>query len=337
MLRIIKNADWMRSLVKVYPKISPSTVKYPNNDDGTFVRFGTGLSLYWALMWPSGRAHVSYDILCLYILICFDEKKKHNPPRIWTPRVNEPAAPLSYTARLCTFRMHRIRFYTLSIAHAPFTTRSDCHSSRYYTPRLPTFCLRTFGHPHFRCCTLLFLHKAIVHNAFTTHPDSTQPIHHIAFLHSSFVHVSSVEATHTSILRGQGRTLKQFIHEQWFSRTILHFSQVILGFSKFLGVRREKPKITTLRCASEQLLVKSVATKMWMTECAQTKCGKSGCVVTRRMTIEMCSKRRVRNREGVETDVVDTKCAQSSCVGKRGCRTGQPDFSVSWVGFASSS
>ena len=38
------------------------------------------------------------------------------------------------------------------------------------------------------------------------------------------------------------------------------------------------------------------------------------------MTIEMCSKRRVRNREGVETDVVDTKCAQSSRVEKRGCR-----------------
>ena len=57
-----------------------------------------------------------------------------------------------------------------------------------------------------------------------------------------------------------------------------------------------------------------------MIECAQTKCRQSGCVVTRRMTIEMCSKRRVRNQEGVETDVVDTKCAQSSCVGKRGCR-----------------
>ena len=56
-----------------------------------------------------------------------------------------------------------------------------------------------------------------------------------------------------------------------------------------------------------------------MTECAQTKCWKSGCVVTRRMTSEMCSKRRVRNREGVETDVVDTNCAQSNCVGKRGC------------------
>ena len=27
----------------------------------------------------------------------------------------------------------------------------------------------------------------------------------------------------------------------------------------------------------------------------------------------------MRNREGVETDQVDTKCAQSSCVGKRGC------------------
>ena len=63
----------------------------------------------------------------------------------------------------------------------------------------------------------------------------------------------------------------------------------------------------------------SVARKMWMTECAQTKCGQSGCVVTRRMTIEIFSKRRVRNREGVETDVVDTKCAQSSCVEKRGC------------------
>ena len=40
---------------------------------------------------------------------------------------------------------------------------------------------------------------------------------------------------------------------------------------------------------------------------------------TPRMIIEMCSKRRVRDREGVETDVVNTKFAQSSCVGKRGC------------------
>ena len=56
---------------------------------------------------------------------------------------------------------------------------------------------------------------------------------------------------------------------------------------------------------------------MWMTECAQTKCGQSVFVVTRRMTIEMCSKSRVRNREGVENDVVDPKCAQSSCVGKK--------------------
>ena len=60
----------------------------------------------------------------------------------------------------------------------------------------------------------------------------------------------------------------------------------------------------------------SVARKMWMTDCAQTKCGQSGCVVARRMTIEM----RVRNRECVETVVVNTECPQSSCVGKRGCR-----------------
>ena len=83
------------------------------------------------------------------------------------------AAPLSYTARLCTFRIHDIRFYTLSISHVLFTTHLDCHSSRYYTPRLPTFRLRTFGHPYLRCYTLLFLYKAIVHNAFTTHLDST--------------------------------------------------------------------------------------------------------------------------------------------------------------------
>ena len=106
-------------------------------------------------------------------------------------------SPLSYTARLCTFRIHHIRFYTLSIAHAPFTKNFDCHSSRYYTSRLPTFRLCTFGHPHLRCCTLLFLHKAIVHNAFTP-----QPIHHIPFLYSSIVHVSSVVTTRTSISRG---------------------------------------------------------------------------------------------------------------------------------------
>ena len=58
---------------------------------------------------------------------------------------------------------------------------------------------------------------------------------------------------------------------------------------------------------------------MGMTECAQRKYGQSGCVVTTGMTIGMCSKRRVRNQDGVETDVVDTKCAQSSYVGKRGC------------------
>ena len=109
------------------------------------------------------------------------------------------AAPLPYTARFSTFRIHHIRFCTLSIAHAPFTTHVDCHSSRYYTLRLPTFRLRTFGHPQLRCYTLLFLHNAIVHNAFTTHPDSEQPIHHIPFLRSSFVHVSSVDATRTSI------------------------------------------------------------------------------------------------------------------------------------------
>ena len=91
---------------------------------------------------------------------------------------------------------HHIRFYTLSLAYAPFTTNFDYHSSRYYTPRLPTFRLRTFGHPHLRCYTLLFLHKAIVHNAFTT-----QPIHHIPFLHNSLVHVSSVDTTRTTILR----------------------------------------------------------------------------------------------------------------------------------------
>ena len=96
----------------------------------------------------------------------------------------KPAAPLSYTARLCTFRIHHIRFYTLSIAHAPFTTHFDCHSSGYFTPQLPTFRLRTFGHPHLRCYALLFLHKAIVHNAFATHPKSTQPIHHVPFLHN---------------------------------------------------------------------------------------------------------------------------------------------------------
>ena len=71
-----------------------------------------------------------------------------------------------------------------------------------YTPRLPTFRLRTLGHPHLRCYTLLCLHKAMVYNAFTTHPDSTQPIHHIPVLHSSFVHLSSVDATRTSISRG---------------------------------------------------------------------------------------------------------------------------------------
>ena len=83
------------------------------------------------------------------------------------------AAPLSYTARLCTFHIYHIRFYTLSIAHAPFTTHFDCHSSRYYTPRLPTFRLCTFGHPHLPCYTLLFRHKAIVHNAFATHLQRT--------------------------------------------------------------------------------------------------------------------------------------------------------------------
>ena len=112
------------------------------------------------------------------------------------------AAPLSYTARLCSFRIHHIRFYTLSIAHAPFTTHFDCHSSCYYTPRLPTFCLCTFGHPHLPCYTLLFRHKAIMHNAFTTHPDSTRPIHHIPFLHSSIVHINSVDTTRTSISHG---------------------------------------------------------------------------------------------------------------------------------------
>ena len=65
---------------------------------------------------------------------------------------------------------------------------------------------------------------------------------------------------------------------------------------------------------------KSVARRMWMTECAETKYGQSGCIVTRRIIIEMCSKRRDRNGDGVETDVVYTKCAQSSCVGKRGCQ-----------------
>ena len=76
------------------------------------------------------------------------------------------AAPLSYTACLCTFRIHHIRFYTLSIAHAPFTIHFNCHSSHYYRSRLPTFRLRAFSHPHLRCYTLLFLHKAIVHNTF---------------------------------------------------------------------------------------------------------------------------------------------------------------------------
>ena len=32
------------------------------------------------------------------------------------------------------------------------------------------------------------------------------------------------------------------------------------------------------------------------------------------MTIEMCSKTCVRNREGVETDVVDTKCVHNRAV-----------------------
>ena len=49
-----------------------------------------------------------------------------------------------------------------------------------------------------------------------------------------------------------------------------------------------------------------------MTECAQMKCGQSGCVVTRRITIEMCSKRRVRNRDGVETNVVEELVDRSS-------------------------
>ena len=119
--------------------------------------------------------------------------------KVW---LSGSAAPLSYTARLCTFRIHHIRFYTLSIAHAPFTTHFDCHSSRYYTPRLPTFRLRTFGHPHLRCYNLLFLHKAIVDNAFTRHLDATQPIHYIPFLHSSIVHVNSVNTTRTSISHG---------------------------------------------------------------------------------------------------------------------------------------
>ena len=116
------------------------------------------------------------------------------------------AAPLSYTARLCTFRIHHIRFYTLSITYAPFTTHFNCHSSRYYTPRLPTFRLCTFGHPHLPFYTLLFRHTAIVHNAFTIHRDSTQPIHHIPFLHSSYshvyVHVNSIDTTRTSISHG---------------------------------------------------------------------------------------------------------------------------------------
>ena len=123
-------------------------------------------------------------------------------PKARTVELHPRAAPPPYTARLCTFRIHHIRFYTLSIAHAPFTTHFDYHSSRYYTPRLPRFCLCTFDHPDLPCYTLLFRHKAIVHSAFTTHPDSTQLIYHIPFLHSSIVHVNSVDTTRTSISHG---------------------------------------------------------------------------------------------------------------------------------------
>ena len=44
-------------------------------------------------------------------------------PKARTVELHPRAAPPPYTARLCTFRIHHIRFYTLSIAHAPFTIR----------------------------------------------------------------------------------------------------------------------------------------------------------------------------------------------------------------------
>ena len=282
-------------------------------------------------------------------------------------------------------------FLHSSIVHISYPPHSflhplHCARAFYYTFRLSFVSLlhtpiAHISFVHIGSSTSSLLHSVFstqsdLHNAFTTHPDSTQLIHHIPFLHSSIVHANSVGTTRTSISHGQGRTVKQFIHEQWFWRTSECSN---LGFFSLNAqeLRKTQDYVWQVEgCAWEPLLInnlfqsstlpvwdtcascidrvyvhnravqerdvvnwlcwigmcskgivhnrfvskkQSVLRKMWMTECAQTKYGQSGCVVTRRMTIEMCSKRRVRNREGVETDVVDTKCALSSCVGKRGC------------------
>ena len=101
----------------------------------------------------------------------------------------------------------------ISYPRHPFLHPLDCARAFYYTFRLSFFSLlhtpiTDISFVHIRSSTssllytLLFRHKAIVRNAFTTHPDSTQPIHHIPFLHSSIVHVNSVDTTRTSISHG---------------------------------------------------------------------------------------------------------------------------------------
>ena len=179
-----------------------------------------------------------------------------------------------------TFSVRARRVYTYSSTRANcgqplFPTQLDC-AHFVSTTSVSTAC---------RLRTRLLLHISIVICLVTTHPDcphficahsiihifvaalcffytqrlctmsytsrfnTTNPLH--LFSDRSFVHVSLVDTTRTSISHGYGGTLKQFVHEPWFSRTILYFLHVILGFSKFLGVRRENLKITTLRCATE--------------------------------------------------------------------------------------
>ena len=100
-----------------------------------------------------------------------------------------------------------LSFLHSSIVHIsypppPFLHPLDCARAFYYTFQLSFVSLLPTPIAHIPFAHIRSSTSSLLHSAFSTHPDSIQAMHHIPFLHTSFVHVSSVDTTRTSISRG---------------------------------------------------------------------------------------------------------------------------------------